>query len=603
MGRLKLRNRVIMSAVLTNLASQRGEVTSQLQDFLVARARGGVGLVIVEGSYPEPSAQGYPNQLGLYDDSLVPGLRELVGVVKGEGARIVIQLLHMGRYALHPTDPNELSPSHIEGLVASFVQAAKRAQQAGFDGVEVMAGGGYLIDSFLSPHLNRREDEYGGELRGRARLLLQILDGIRAQVGSEFTLICKLGVDTREAVRQDVENLLPLLQDKVDAINVVPRWNEKSMEQMLLEMRKGDFSHLSQEVKGISKVPIIAGYGISNPYSAEEILREGKADFVAIARALVADPELPNRAEKGLIADIIPCISCNQGCVGGMLSGTAIACAVNATVGKEREYVLKPATQPKRVVVVGGGPGGMEAARVAALRGNEVILYEKERILGGQINLAAIPSHKREIAMVTQYLSSQLRKLGVNIVLGKEVDEDLLQELRPDAVIIASGARPAMPSLPGVERAVDFFSVLSGEKEMGERVVILGGGGNGSELARFLSENGKKVTIIERAETIIHSAGEKLRSVVSQRLARLGVEVISGAQAREIGEDSVIIDVKGEQMKLAADSVVVAIGLVPQRELYYKLKDKIPLYLIGDCLKPRSMMEAIQEGYEAGAEV
>jgi len=370
-----------------------------------------------------------------------------------------------------------------------------------------------------------------------------------------------------------------------------------------MTLPRGTYVPEAEEIKKVVNVPVMVPGRLSDPNDAESVLSEGKADFIGVGRGLIADPELPNKVAEGRVEEIRPCIYCNEGCIGALLVLQTLGCHVNPQVGKEREYKIEPTAKPKKVMVIGGGPGGMEAARVAALRGHEVTLYEKQDKLGGHLIEASIPEHKKDIKPLITWLSAQVEKAGADVVLGKEVTPELVAEIGPDVAIVAGGATEMTPEIPGVNEsiAVNAIDVLHDKAEVGNEVVVAGGGLVGCDVAVFLAEKGKKVTIVEMLPEIAQNvelfAGS--RSTLLLLLAQKGVNSVTDTNIEEITNEGVTVsDQEGAKSTIKADSVVLALGFKPETGLFEALKGKVPeLYTIGDSLAPRKIGDAINEGF------
>jgi len=625
---MKLKNRIVMPPMITNYGSQDGYVTERLKDYYEERAKGGVSMVIVEPFCIDfPVGRRLGPQLLIDGDSFIPGLGELAQVMKKHGARAIAQFQHAGRNTsssltgLQPIAPSaiaqpggelprELAVGEIKDIVAKFAKAAERAKKAGFDGVEIHGAHGYLIAQFLSLASNKRKDEYGGSLENRARLLIEILKATKESVGSDYPVWSRIngeesGVDDAFTL-DEAKELARMLQDAgADAVHVsemiwgIPPGTLPPMDQAL-----GSIVHLAAEIKKAVTIPVIAVKRIE-PELGERILQEGKVDFVAIGRALIADPELPNKVASGRLDDIRPCLACNTCVFPVQKSVDAVRCMVNATVGREREYRISPAAKSKKVVVIGGGPAGMEAARVASLRRHQVTLYDRGQKLGGQLLLAAMPPHKRGVERLTNYLITQISKLGVKVVLGKEATPEVIDESKPDVVIVAVGSKPLIPKIKGLERkkSLVFTDVLSGNIEVGKRVIVIGGGFVGCETAAFLAEQGKKVTIIEilpeLASGPYYPYADMVATLLVRELNEKGVEVFTGVKEEEITDEGVaIVDKDGNRLYLETDDVVIAVGSETDKTLFESLKEKVPeIHLAGDCVEPRNIREAISDGY------
>lgn len=627
-GRMELKNRVVMPPMVTRYAADDGFVTERTRDYYEARARGGAGLIIVEATYVHRQGWAFPNQLGISDDKFIPGMRELVDVVHKHGAKIGIQIHHGGREAksavngLQPVAPSplpgmagetprEMMVEEIAETVAYFADAAVRARTAGFDGVELHGAHGYLIDQFLSPNSNKRKDEYGGSVRNRACFLLEIIADVKEAVGDDYPVWCRM--DGKEygvegITLEDAQKTARLVQEAGLAAIHVSAWGPESpVNRTTPTFTPVVIEDLAEGIKKVVSIPVIA-VGRITPEDAERLLEEGKADLIAIGKAMLADPEWTNKVASGKTDDITPCIICN-GCRDDLRNPklVGIRCSANATLGREKESDIVPAAKPKKILVVGGGPAGMEAARVAAMRGHQVTLWEKESRLGGQLVQAAIPPHKDRIAPLTKYLETQLQKLGVRIQLGKEATATAVAEFKPDAVVVATGIRPFVPDIPGLDKAqvVQAGDVLEEKVKVGNKVAIIGGELVGCETAEFLVDQGKQVTVMRRGSEMATSVGPSNRAFFLSRLLDKGATLLREVRYDGISAEGVIITTRdGEERTIEADTVVLAAGSVPDTALYDAIKDKVSeAYHIGDCVEPRTIRDAISEGFRTGQKI
>jgi 2,4-dienoyl-CoA reductase-like NADH-dependent reductase (Old Yellow Enzyme family)/thioredoxin reductase len=628
-GGMKLKNRVVMPAMGTNFSSEDGCVTKRLLSYHVERARGGVGLIIVEGAYVEPRGRGSVRQLGVDDDDKVSGLRELASAIRANGAGAALQLFHGGRQShssiigMQPVSasevlcrltgetPRALSVEEIHGVEEAFAEGARRCRDAGFDAVEIHGAHGYLINQFLSPLTNKRTDEYGGGVEGRARFLLEILGLTREKVGGDYPVLCRInGDDYIEGgvTLEDAKKTARLLEAAgVDAIHVSGGIYDSPVPVTTgpMALPRGHMVHLAAAIRKVVSVPVIAVGRINDPELAETVLQEGKADLVSMGRGLLADPELPMKAAAGRLDDIRKCTACDE-CIARLFYNEDIACSVNAALGREEEYAIRKAEVSKRVLVVGGGPAGMEAARVSALRGHSVVLCEKGDRLGGQLNLAVVPPHKEEMRTVTPYLEGQIRKVGVKVMLGQEVTPALAREIGADAVFVAAGSVQTVLGIPGAggENVVLANDVLCGKASVEERVVVVGGGMVGAETAEFLAEKGKRVTILEMLGKIGIDMVPFAMTLLYQRLKKLGVVMITKAKVVELKDGCVVYEKDGGKQTVEADSVVLALGSKPNTSLMEAFKGQASeVYAIGNAREPGNALEAIHEGSRVAREV
>ncbi|MBI4319261.1 MAG: FAD-dependent oxidoreductase [Chloroflexi bacterium] len=628
-GSMSVKNRIVMPPMLTNLGTGDGFVTQRTKDHYEARAAGGAGLVVVEcTSVDYPMSRTGVYELAIDHDRFLPGLAELAAVIKKHGARAAIQLSHAGvsgkapkgQLPVGPSSPatagpasfRELTVGEIERLVTCFAEAAVRARDAGFDGVEIQAAHGHLLATFLSPFWNKRQDHYGGKLENRARFLLRTLEAVRGRVGSDYPVWCRInGREFGEngTSLEEAQAVARMTQDAgADAVHVsgagLPNSAYAFIHRAPMSDPPGLLIPLAEAIKQVVSIPVVA-VGRVTPFSGEKVLEEEKADFVAIGRGLLADPELPNKVLSGRVDDVRPCLACNVCADEFIRNNASIQCGVNYAVGKEGKYSIRKADRIKKVLIAGGGPAGLEAARIAALKGHNVILCEKEQHLGGQARLAVIPPHKEKIQELIEYLVLQVRKLGVKVQMRKEVDSDYVKEVTPDAVIVATGAGPYLPDIPGVEKGRVFFAqdVLTEKVRIGDRVIVIGGGRIGAELAEFLADEGKKVTIAARRGEIAGDLGASVRMRLLRRLLEKGVVQFSGVRYEQINSEGVILRTKeGNRAIIEADAIVIAAGTKPITGLFESLKDEgIEVYLAGDCIAPRTIREAIGSGFEVAS--
>lgn len=626
---MELKNRIAMPPMVTQYGNEKGYVTERTKNYYEARARGGAGLLIVEATYVHPCGHTFANQLAISDDSFISGMRELVQTIHKHGAKAAVQLHHGGRMAkselsgVQPVAPSplaspngeipkELTPNEIAEIVTSFAKAALRAKTAGFDGIEIHGAHGYLIDQFISPSSNKRQDIYGGNLQNRARFLIEVIKAVRGVVGKGYPVWCR--IDGREYGIEEGITLADAQETSrmaegagSDAIHVTA--SGPTAPTILTSFTSGPavIEELAEGIKNAVTIPIIA-VGRITPEAGERMLEEGKADLIAIGKGLLADPELPNKVASNRLEDITPCIVC-MGCLNDVLTTivTGIRCSVNAALGREEEYRIVPAKRPRKVLVVGGGPAGMETARVAALRGHQVTLYEKESRLGGQLNQATIPPHKGRIEALTRYLETQVRKLGVEIKLGEQATASLADLFKAEVVVLATGVTIFTPEIPGLNtvHAVYARDVLTGRVEVGERVVLIGGELVGCETAEFLIDRGKKVTVTRRGSEMVLGVGPVLRSFFLDRLLTKGITLLTGVTYHEVNPRGLLLTTKEGGIKIIeADTIILAAGAIPNRKLYGELKGKVPeIHLVGDCAEPRSIREAITDGFRVAWEI
>ncbi len=466
------------------------------------------------------------------------------------------------------------------------------------------------MSRFLSPLTNTRSDAYGGSLANRARMLVETAAAIKDRVGADFPLLCRINGDDLMPGGMGVaeyQELVPILEKAgIHALNLMPGWYETRRPVNQMSVPRGAFVYAAEGLKQVARIPIAANIRITDPRMAENILAEGKADLIAVCSALMADPDWPLKAREGRFEDIRPCTACCN-CWSDLAgSRRPIGCSVNAQLGMEAKYLIRKAAAPKTVWVAGGGPAGMEAARVAALRGHRVILFERRGKLGGQLLFADLPPHKGEWRHFITWLKTQLTKNGVEIRLGRALTADEILAAKPDAVVIATGARSIVPAIPGVDgpNVATCVEVLDGRKPVGRRVVIIGGGSVGCETAEFLHAGGREVTLVEMLPRMAPDVDYWNRWVLMDRLEQAGIRQFVGATAEEITPEGVRIAVDGEVRTLASDSVVLAVGARAYNPLAKALEGRFSaIHFIGDCLKPQKVRQAVDAGFRVGMDV
>ncbi|HIH77958.1 MAG TPA: FAD-dependent oxidoreductase [Halobacteria archaeon] len=631
-GTMEVKNRFVIPPMGTNFANPDGSVSQQLIDYWVARAKGGYGLLMVEVTAVDPLGKAIPFQPGIWDNKFIPGWKKLVDEVHKYGAKIAVQLHHAGRQTTHdvigaqpvapspipcPVDkeiPRELTTDEVYDLIEKFGNAARRARDAGFDAVEVHGAHGYLIAQFMSPYSNKRMDEFGGDFMSRMNFPVEIIKNIRRKVGNGYPIIFRFSGDERVPGGRNIDEsrIVARVMENVgvDAFHV-STGVYGSMPWLIAPsaVPPGYNIYAAEEIKKVVNIPVIAVGRINDPFLAEEILENGEADMVSLGRESLADPELPNKVASGFIDEISPCIGCMQACVGFLFDPNRlkISCLVNPFTGKEGELKIEKVDKSKKVMVVGGGPGGLEAAWVAAKRGHKVALYEKENVLGGQYRIGAIPPTKQDILKALKYYITMGKKYGVLYKTEVEVTDDLVMREKPDVVIIATGGVPLVPNIKGINNPnfAKAVEVLDGEKEVGRSVLIVGGGMVGVETADFLGEHGHKVTIIEMLSNIAIDEEAAVRYFLMERLAKYGVKAITNAKVKEFLNDGVIYDKDGKEERLTGfDTIILAMGAKAYNPLEDKIKDKVPeVYVVGDAVKARKALEAIEEAAKVAIKI
>ncbi len=623
-GELKLKNRFIMAAMGSSHGNADGSVGDELIAYYAARARGGFGLLITEFTAISPEGKALPGQLINYSDESVPGFKRLTDRIHEEGGRIFMQLQHSGRQTVSlfsgtqpvapspvpcPVNkelPRELTISEIHELVEKFGDAALRAKKGGFDGVEIHGAHGYLVAQFMSSYSNKRTDEYGGDITGRARFAVELIQNIKQKCGKDFPLIFRISGDERvESGRKPNETaMIAKLLEKAgaDAIHV-STGVYASMPYMVppANVPQGFNIEAAQLVKKAVDIPVIAVGRIIDPVMAEDVITEGKADFVAMGRATLADPEFPNKVKDGKAEEISPCVGCLTRCNGAPgvdPNDHGVSCMINPFTGHELTMQITKADKPKQIVVVGGGPGGLEAAWVSAARGHQVTLFEKNGKVGGQVIPGSVPPYKHELTRAIRYYTTMCKKYGVDMRLGTQASAQDVLSLEPDEVILATGGTPIEPPIPNegipVVQAVD---VLKGVVMAGNRVLIVGGGLVGLETAEFLLTQNRQATVVEMLEKAGEGLHPSIQYFVFAALKKGNVDVLTNTKVQRFTADGAVCSTpSGEKILKGYDMVILAVGAKAYNPLKAELEGKVKsLHVIGDAEKPRRIVDAIEE--------
>jgi 2,4-dienoyl-CoA reductase-like NADH-dependent reductase (Old Yellow Enzyme family)/thioredoxin reductase len=635
-GPLQLPNRIVMSAITTLYDVEDGPRWS---NFYQERARGGAGLIIVGGLQTIfPGRNSRTGKVHLYEDRNLDRLKELTASVHEAGGLVAAQLATHNYWSadgqagtagfigpseveiptdnLHPAYCSEkylpkvraLGVDEIAAIVESVGDAAGRAKRAGFDAVELLAAAGNLFNRFINPCTNRRNDVYGGSLENRLRIVTETIANIQKKTGRDFPLICRISALDMLPWGMDLKSwqqaASSLEKAGVHALSIYPGWHETREPRHQMCVPRGNFVYLAQAIKQVTKIPVAANGRINDVRLADRIIAEGKADFIAMGTPLIADPELPNKAREGRLDDIRMCCGCCN-CWDRLVHGEPISCSVNPTAGLAEGGDISGCGEPKKVFVIGGGPAGMEAARVAAMRGHHVRLYEKSRRLGGQLLYAVLPPHKDEWNNLTAYLGKQIDDLEIDLRLNTEFTVDIAQQERPDSIIVATGAQPIIPAISGIngQNVMGALEVLAGRPVAGEKVAVIGGGAIGCETAEFLKEAGKTVTIFEMLDEIGQDLNQWNRWVVLDRLAGVGLR--TGTTVREVCDQGVKAAAKDGEVRIYhADTVVYAVGMRPVDPLSAPLLEGgADVRVIGDAAGPGLIRDAIAQGFRAAMEI
>jgi 2,4-dienoyl-CoA reductase-like NADH-dependent reductase (Old Yellow Enzyme family)/thioredoxin reductase len=625
---LDLVNRAVMPPMGTNLGNPDGTVSEANLAYIKRRARGGAGLIITEISSVHPSGSVLPNQLGVYDDRFIPGLKKIVDAVHAAGSKAALQLHHAGRESLYllqekkaiaPSPirslvfgltPREITREEIQEIIAAFGVAARRGMEAGFDAVEIHGAHGYLIAQFLSALSNKRDDEYGGSLSNRSRFMIEVLQEVRKRVGPDFPISLRLSVEECIKDGYTFEDIQPILPNLVEAgadmlhASLGTHGSPGGITSAPFEYQPGFNVWRAKKLKEAVGLPVIAVGRFTDPSLANEVIARGEADLVAFGRQFLADPDFLIKAREGRPEDIRKCIACNQGCIERLMLGEGkIRCALNPETGQEIIYPKEPIGVRRNVWVVGSGPGGLTAAYEAARLGHKVTLFEKEEETGGQLSLASKAPFKDQYRVWASWLTSQAKKMGVIVRTGIGMTESMISEGDPEVVILATGGEQIKPAIPGIDLSLvcNAWQVLGGAVPPGKHPIVIGGGLIGMETADYLCQKGTQVTLVEvlkRSPVLkITSHGYMLHT----RLKEAGCRLLFNTNVKKIEESSVTVLIEDkEQILSPVDQVIIAVGLKPNDKLKEILQaKKIRYFIIGDAFQPRRILEATEEGARA----
>ena len=652
-GSLWVKNRIVMDAINVQLGSPGDEAALEQRaiDFYVARAKGGVGLIKTTFMRTNRKLEISIGGPTVHHARSGTWLNYLAEAVHDYGAKICVQLtIGIGRIPVpNPNLPHgglvapsplpsfrgpdgelprigpgrypaqgerhvttrELTIEEIEELVRDYEFSARIIALSGMDAIEIHAHQGYLLDEFMTALWNKRTDRYGGDLEGRMRLPLELVQAVRKGAGPDFPILYKYPLthylEGGREIEEGLEVARMLEAAGVHALSINAGCYETyHIAQPPTTEPRGNAVHLAELTKKAVNIPVIASGKLGYPELAEKVLEEGRADFIGLARYLLADPEWPNKAKEGRGEDINPCIGCHEGCIGRVRKFHHIGCAVNPATGVERDLAIRPAQKKKSVLVIGGGPAGMLAARVSKLRGHDVILWEKNDTLGGNLIPASAPDFKDDYKLLLDYLKTQTRKAGVPIEFEKRGTPELIQSASPDVVFIATGAAPILPEIEGIQaeqekgRVLTAVDVLLGKGSVGESAVVIGGGSIGCETALYLAQQGKRATVVELLDAVLRDMVWGNALGLMKLLDDNKVEVLTNRNTLRITERGVdTATQEGEEKRLEAETIIIAIGMRSKNgEFVEKLWDKVPeIIAIGDCVKPRKILNAIEEGY------
>ncbi len=626
---LTLKNRIVMPALASFLIGTDGSISDATVEHYRRRAAGGAAMVIMEACAVSPEGIVSAHQAVIYEDHFIDGLAKIARAMKAEGAIPAVQIHHGGRQTSAkiinrkplapsplpcPTIRGEVEPLSVGGiqeLVQKFSAAAHRAFLAGFELIEIHGAHGYLVNQFLSPFSNIREDEYGVNVVGRTRFAREIVEAVRQRVGPEFPISFKISaeeyVDSGLTTEESIEILKILVQAGVDVVqvsagtDVTPEWICQPM-----FMKKACLAESARQIKNALDIPVMAVGRINDPLIADDIISQKKADMVCIGRGLLADPEMPVKAQEGRLDEIRTCIACNT-CMQSIFKKGRIECLVNPMLGREKEMALIPTDNPKKVMVIGGGPGGLNVAWVAARRGHTVHVYEKRGELGGQLIPGSRPGHKAELQSLIRFQKKQAELFGVKCHLNCDVKIEDIRSNNPDVVVLATGSLPVLPTVEGIdnELVLTYEDVLNGHPLQHKKVVVIGGGPTGLELALHLAEYGCAMTVVEMLPRVGSGLEAITKKIILERLTKYNVSILTDTTLLKIDRGGVVVaDRNGQEKHIEADKVVIAAGTRPNTALYDKVKTLgYEVFQVGDCLEPRDAKEAIFKSAVLGRKI
>ena len=651
-----IKNRIVYPSLALSYSDDR-KLNKRYLDYYRERAEGGAGIITVGPVLFDNTGTGVITP-SIEDDNSVPSFRELASVIKDGGARSWLQLYHAGAYAyssmMNGTQPVAPSPLYskysketpremtiedILHLQESFIKGAERAKAAGFDGVEILGSAGYLITQFLSPLKNKRTDLYGGSFENRTRFARELIEKMRMRLGPDYPVTIRMaGNDfvTGSTTDNETPLIARVYEDAgIDAISVTGGWHESHVPQLAMNLPRGGFAYLAGTIKDAVSIPVIASNRLSDPYIAQQIIKDGYADMVNLGRVLIADPYWPSKAENGRAEEIRPCIACSQGCTDEFFSGRPVICLTNARAGFEGERNIRRADTPRKVMVIGAGPGGLEAAYRAAEAGHVVDLYEKTSDIGGQIWLAGTPPHKQEFLEMIRFYDAMIEKYEVNLHLETEVTAELIHQTRPDFIISAEGAMVSVPPVDGMsdEGIKTAWDVLENDPPLGKKIAVIGGGAVGLETAEFIAEKGtidpetlyflfkyraesderlhelmskgtKEITVFEMLPKPGKDVGRSTKWILLGNLDNSGVNIITDAKVTSVKNNTVAYEKDGVSHEQMFDNIINAAGSKSVRNIADRLdKTGIEYKIIGDSLRPATILHAVHEGFLAAMSI
>jgi len=652
----EIKNRIAYPS-LGLLYSYDRKLNDRYYHFFKARARGGAGIITVGPVGIDYIGSGLAT-IALDLDDYVPDFKHLTEIIQSEGAKAWVQLFHAGAYS-HPilidgkqpigpsevyspyskTTPKAMTEEDIQTVQDCYVNAALRAQMSGFDGVEILASAGYLITQFLSPVKNKRDDDYGGSLENRLRFPLEVIQKVRKALGPDYPLTIRMAgndfVPGSNTDNETPEIAKAYERAGIDAINVTGGWHESNVPQLPMTLPRSAYAYLAFNIKQAVSVPVMASNRIADPETAESIIKNGQADMVNLGRVLIADPDWPKKAFEGRADEIRPCVACSQGCTDQIFSGQAVGCIGNPQAGFEQDRKIVSVKTSKKIMVIGAGPAGLEAAVTAAKRGFKVSLYEKESKIGGQIWIAGAPPHKQEILSYIPYYNAMLKKHSVSLHLNTTVDLKQIKKERPAHVIVAEGAGPLLPPIKGMNEpnVLTAWDVLKDNPFLGKQVAVIGGGAVGLETALYIATKGTltpemlyflfsyqaetddrlrellfksttDVTVFEMLPKVGKDVGKSTKWILLDHLKKYHVNIITCAKVIEIKDQKIIFEKNNDTLRQQFDNIVIASGSKSVQTISLQLSEtKIPFQCIGDCVKPGKLDNAIHGGFLAAMRI
>lgn len=628
-GKLELKNRIVMAPIGNGLQDMDGGFSPQCREYYAARAKGGTAMVVASG-YTTTKYEGAGAANAFDNPATFLRLEQFVEEMHSYGTKVCFQLVSgTGRVGgAYPGSeappaasegPNFWNPSvtnraltidEIQFLTDSFVKAALMAKNAGADAVEVHSGyGGYLLDQFMTPIWNHRTDEYGGDLNGRMKFPLEIIAATKAACGTDFPIIFKLGAahmfEQGRTIEEGQEIAKMLEKAGVSALHVDVGCYEAWYYSIppVYEYKTNPHLEASAAIKKVVDIPVLCAGKLGNPELAKQAVDAGAMDFVVLGRSLLSDPQWANKVQENRADDVIPCIGCNEGCMNRTFGGKRIGCAVNPVTGKEMEARIKPAKTSKKVLVVGGGPGGLEAATTAAREGHKVELWEKKGELGGNLLAASGPDFKKDMKALVEYYRIQVSKLGVKVKYLMDTTAEDIIAAKPDLAIIATGANAIVPDLPGIygKNVYTAIDVLKKKVYPSGKIVVIGGGLVGVETALHLAQYGNQVSVVEMADRILPEPVFPIDlMMLNVMINEAGLDIHTGAKLAAVENGAVMVENNGKQNRMECDAVVLAIGLKSDNGLAEQVKGKVPeVVKVGDAVEPRKILNAVWEGYNA----